>query len=109
MPGANCIDYGYMAVDSTSKSLSQASTGGVPPGAKGLILSVESAGVRMRLDGTAATTDIGGGDVLNVGDVFVLDSWAVPKQNWRSVLLGARVIAKAGDGSTANLNLHYFD
>ena len=109
MAGANVIDYGYMVVDSTSMSLSQSSTGGVPTGAKGIQITVESAAVRMRLDGTAAATGIQGGDVLNVGDIFVLDSWTVPKQNWRSVLLGARFIAKAGDGSTANLSIHYFD
>ena len=38
MPGANIIDYGYMAVNSISMSLAQSSTGGVPQGAKGVVM-----------------------------------------------------------------------
>ncbi len=109
MAGANCIDYAYMAVSSTAKALKTCSTGGIPDRAKGLSISVESAAVRMRMDGTSPTTDIGGGDPLNVGDIFVLNSWTVPSQNWRSVMLSTSFIAKAGDGSTGNLNIHFFD
>jgi len=89
--------------------LGQASTGGIPARARGLMMTVESAGLRLRLDATAATTGVAGGDLLNVGDVFVLDSWTVPGQNWRSVMLGMRMIANAGDGTTSNVSIHFFD
>ena len=108
MSGVNCIDYGYMSVEATAKELGEASTGGIPARARGLMMTVESAGVRLRLDGTAATTGVAGGDLLNVGDVFILDSWTVPGQNWRSVMLGMRMIANVG-GSTGNLSIHFFD
>jgi len=107
--GVNCIDYGYLNVNSTAQLLGAASTGGIPVRAKGLSITVEGNAVRLRLDDTAPTTGVNGGDLLNIGDVYVLDSWTVPNQNWRSVMLAMRLISDGGDGTTGNVSIHWFD
>jgi hypothetical protein len=106
--GQNCIAHGYITVNTTAKTLNASSTQGIPSQAKGLVITVESAGVRLRLDSVTASTGVANGTLLNAGDVLILDSWTVPKTNWRSVMLGMSFIADVA-GSTGNISIEFFD
>ena len=109
MSGVNCVGYCTLsATDTGGATLGESSTAGIPSRARGCTITVEQAGVRLRMDGTASDTGIGNGDLLNIGDVVVLDSWTVPSVNWKSVMLGMR-FASDVTGSTGELSIHYFD
>ena len=109
MSGVNCVGYGALTcTDTGGHYLGECSTEGIPTRAKGVVCSVETNGIRLRMDGTASDTGVGNGDLLNVGDVFVLDSWTVPSVNWRSVMLNMMFTANV-TGSTGRVSAHFFD
>ena len=70
----------------------------------------EIRGKRIKYDTStvAVSTGVDNGMILNNNDVFVLDSWTVPKSNWRQVMLSMRIIADVA-GSTGDAVVHYFD
>ena len=109
--GQNSIGFAVVSVTATGqKTLAEGTTMGVPLTAKGMIMTVETNGCRVRFDNstTAVSTGVDNGTLLNNNDVFVLDSWTVPKTNWRSVMLSMRIIADVA-GSTSDAIIHYFD
>ena len=109
--GSNSVGFSTVSLTSTGqKTLAEGSTQGVPQAAKGLILTVEAGACRIRFDNstTVVSTGVGNGTLLNNNDVFVLDSWSVPKTNWRQAMLSLRMIADVA-GSTSNVEVHYMD
>jgi hypothetical protein len=96
----NCLNYDYLTVSSTAVGLESGSEG-MPSGAKGVVITVEDADVRYRMDGTDPTTTEG--HLLSVNDVLSFPSW---QGNWKSVLAKIKFIAVSGD---ADLKISYFD
>jgi len=107
--GINAVGYGALSVtDTGGVTLPECTTEGVPSRAKGMVLSVEKNGVRVKWGGGTSDTGVGNGTLLNVGDVVVLDSWSNPRNNWRSVMLGAN-FASDVTGTTGELSVDFFD
>ena len=108
--GQNSVGFDVVTVTSTGQKTLEEGTNGIPNGARGLIMTIETNAVRIRYDNStvAVSTGVDNGMILNNNDVFVLDSWTVPKSNWRQVMLSMRIIADVA-GSTGDAVVHYFD
>ena len=106
MSGVNCVGYGSFTVTDTGCTLPASVA--IPARAKGVVMTIETNAVRLRMDGTAADTGVGNGDLLNSGDVYTMDSWTHPGTNWRSVMLAATFAADA-TGTTGRVSVHFYD
>ena len=95
----NCLGYSALTVSNTAVGFTY------PQGAHGLMATVESANVRWRADGTDPTSTTG--HLLSVGDIFTLDSWTAPGQNWKQIIKAIRFIRT--DGVDAGLKISWFD
>ena len=80
MSGVNNVAFTNEAVTASAATIT------VPAGAKGAIITVQTAPVCFRMDGTAPVAAAGSSTVLNVGDWIEFDSWTYPGNNWKSVL-----------------------
>ena len=80
MSGVNNVAFTNEAVTASAATIT------VPAGAKGAIITVQTAAVAFRMDGTAPVAAAGSSTVLNVEDILTFDSWTYPGNNWRSVL-----------------------
>ncbi len=105
MAGVNVIDYSTLSINTTVTALSDA-TPSMPDGAKGALVTLEQANLRMRTDGTDPTTSEG--HLVYVGDVLTFDSWTVPKQNWRSTFRTCEFI-QAVAATTGLLKITWYD
>ena len=96
----NVVDYATLAVADTAVGLSSASPAYTAGGdVLGILATVETADVRVRMDGSAATTDEG--HILYVGDVLDFSDG-----NWSSVLPNLSFIR---DGTVSGVvKLTYF-
>ena len=108
MGGVNNVDFATGSVQTTVVNLASGLTPAMPPGAKGAVITLDdgSSALRYRDDGTDPTTSVG--HKLNPGDVITLDSWTVPKQDWRSVMRKMNFI-QAVAASTGTLMVSYYD
>jgi len=109
MPGANCL--GYNTISPTTYTTCCYSINGTtavlanpPHGAKGAILSIETAAVRWRIDGTDPTT--GTGHPQAAASTLTFDSWTAPGSDWGEVMKKLRFIGAAG---TPTIFVSYFD
>ena len=95
MAGRNCLGFATFSASTGSTGVANidGSTGVLvtsPYGASGAILSVETAEIRFRIDGTDPTTAIG--HPLAAGSILTFDSWTSPGNNWKQALKKFRVI-----------------
>lgn len=108
MPGGNVVGYNsFLPSTQFAPGLDGTTSGtaGLPPGAKGCIISVETVSIRWRAGGTAPTT--GEGHVLTAGSTLTFDSWNSPGKDWRSVMKTIRFCGATG--STAAVKVTFFD
>ena len=104
--GVNNVDFSVLdSIAGTALFLKDASPT-IPDNAKGAVITVGGTALRMRDDATAPTASIG--HKLEVGDVVTFDSWTVPKNNWRQVMLRARFI-QAVASTTGDLEISWYD
>lgn len=108
MPGGNLISFTTAPTPTTTWAPGLDNTTAtfcvIPQGAKGCIITIETAPVRWRADGTDPTTSIGH-YIANSGSL-TLDSWTAPGTNWKSVM---RKIKFCGTSATAALHVSFFD
>jgi hypothetical protein len=100
----NCIGYSYLTVADTAIGLSSAVTK-MPDGTQGALMTLETATVRWRADGTAPTSTTG--HLVNIGDVLTFDSWTAPGNNWKSLLSKIKFIRTGG--TSGELKISWFD
>jgi len=89
--GINVIDYSAFTVEATAKTLVAGASPTMPDSAKGAVITLEQSNVRFRTDGTVPTTSEG--HIMYVGDVLTMNSWSVPKLNWRQPMTNLSFIA----------------
>ena len=103
--GVNNIDYSTITVTGSAKVVHSGCSPVMPSQAKGAVMTLETAPIRIRDDGeTVSTTE---GHLMNVGDTLTYNSWTVPRENWRSVMSKLQVI-RTGATSGA-LKISWFD
>ena len=107
MSGVNNKDFSNLTVTDTAKVLSSSCSPVMPAGAKGALITVETAAVRYRDDGETPVAAAGSSTILNVGDVLTFDSWTYPGNNWRSVLRVIQFVRAAG--TSGILTIHWYD
>jgi len=109
MSGVNNIDYSAVdTIEATVVNLASGVSPTMPAGAKGATVTVEKKALRYRSDGEDPTAAIATGDLLNVGDILTFDSWTVPKNNWRQVMLRTNFI-QAVANTTGAISVHWYD
>ena len=104
--GVNNKDFSTVDVEATVIPLH---TGAVPPmpeDANGCVITIAKNQLRMRDDDADPSTT--SGHILEVGDVITLDSWSVPRSNWRTVMRRMRFIQGAAN-STGAINVSWYD
>ena len=99
MSGINVLYFESVTVADSSIGLN------MPNGAKGALLTLETAQIRWRADGTAPTSAVG--HLMEVGDTLNFTSWEVPSANWKSVLRAIRFIRTTATSGV--LRVTYFD
>lgn len=104
--GINNLDFSTKDVAGTVVNLADDVSPVMPYGAKGALITVEASQLRYRDDGTAPTASVG--HILAVGDVLTLDSWTVPKADWRQVMQRMNFIQGAAS-TTGTLNISWYD
>ena len=107
MPGANILGYVTFSAATAATGVCNidATTGALvsPPfGAKGAILTVETAAIRWRMDGTDPTTS--NGHPLAAASTLTFDSWT-SGNNWKQCLKKIRFIGTA----TNVVQVSFFD
>ena len=108
---ANVVGFAYANISSTAQALGAfTSTGnpGIPLTAKGLRLRVTGAAVRLRYDDGTPSTAVASGETIPSGGTVELDSWSVPRQNFKAVMPNMN-FCSTGDGSTGVVTVHFFD
>ena len=103
--GTNNIDYSTLTVTNSAQVVSTAASPAMVSQAQGAVMTVETAPIRYRDDGTAPTSTEG--HLLMPGDVLKYDSWTVPSQNWKQVLRALQVIRTGTDNGL--LKISWFD
>ena len=103
--GLNNCGYSTMAVTDTAKVLATGCSPVMPGQARGAVITVETAQIRYRDDGTAPTDTEG--HILNVGDVLTFDSWTIPEQSWKQVLKAIQFIRTGG--TSGALRISWYD
>ena len=105
MPGVNPIDFSTLTVTDTAVTLATGCSPAMPAGAKGALITLETAQVRFRSDGEAASSTVG--HKMYVGDALCYDSWSVPKENWRTEFNKLSFIRIAGTSGV--LSISWYD
>jgi hypothetical protein len=110
MAGRNLIGYNTAStvIDGTSDMTIDGTTGTsgiLPVGAKGALITVHGTGIRWRLDNTACST--GTGHYQASGSTITFDSWTSPGNDWRSCLKGFRFCPSSS--GTCTIEVSYFD
>ena len=103
--GTNNIDYSTLTVTNVAQVVSTAASPAMVSQAKGAMMSVETAPIRWRDDGTAPTSTEG--HLLMPGDILNFNSWTVPYQNWKEVLRAIQVIRTGTDNGL--LKISWYD
>ena len=106
MGGVNNIDWSTVDVQSTAISLATGTSPTMPKAAQGCVITVSKNKLMMRDDGTAPTATVG--HPLEDGDVITLDSWSVPRNNWRQVMARMQFI-QAVAATTGTINVSWYD
>ena len=104
----NNVDFSTVDVQTTVVNLATDLTPTMPARAKGAVITLDdtTSALRYRDDGTDPTTAVG--HKVNPGDVVTFDSWTVPKQNWRQVMLQTNWIQCVA-ATTGTLMVSWFD
>ena len=100
----NNIDYSTLTVDGSARFVATSCSPVMPAGAKGAVMTVEDAQIRLRDDGESVSS--ADGHILNVGDVLTFDSWTYPN-DWRTVL-GRLSVTRKGTTSGV-LRISWYD
>ena len=101
----NNVDFSTLTVAGTALVMATACSPAMPSQAKGAIITLEDGQIRWRDDGDAPSSTEG--HSLYPTDVLILDSWSVPKVNWRQVLRAIQVIRVTA--TSGALKISWFD
>ena len=103
--GTNNLDYSTLTVTDTAQVVNTACSPVMPTNAQGAIMTVETAPIRWRDDGTVPTSTEG--HLMDAGDVLTFDSWTVPNSNWKQVLRAIQVIRTTA--TSGALKISWYD
>ena len=103
--GTNNLDYSTLTVTDSAQVVNTACSPTMPSNAQGAVMTVETAPIRYRDDGTAPTSTEG--HLLMPGDSLIFDSWTVPNSNWKQILRALRVIRTGTDSGL--LKISWYD
>ena len=101
----NNVDFSTLTVTGSAQNLATTCSPIMPAGAKGAIMTLDTAPIRFRDDTTDASATVG--HQMNVGDVLTFDSWTVEKQDWQTVM--ARLTVKRTGDTSGVLNISWYD